>query len=110
MKITIKVAAEDDDTEGYVHSISVLPVGGAKLAKMLDNVIYYLLTEASRKQGRLKNLVDDEPLSDGMTGIGLSVGPNFRVEKKSSLYRKLELRLTEADKKLLKDMKIGGLE
>ena len=96
MRITIKIASDDDgDDEGSLHSITVIPAEGAKLSKLLHNVTMYLLTEGIKTVGRIPSEIKEADL------------PSSPHE---TIYAKLECRLSASDKKLLKNMKIGGLE
>jgi len=95
MKITIKISSDEEgDNEGCLHSITVIPAEGAKLSKLLHNVTLYLLTEGTKTHGRIESEIKEANLP-----------PPHEV-----IYAKLECRLSEADRKLLTNMKIGGLD
>jgi hypothetical protein len=91
MKITIKVAQEGDETEGKLHSETFIPVSAKHLSKMLDAVTMFLLIEACDK-----TLV-------ATSDMKVEVSPNRWVFNDPP-------KVTEADKKFLKDLNIGGLE
>jgi hypothetical protein len=104
MKITIKVAQDGDKTEGNVHSWTFLPVTSDHLAKLLDRLTNALLLEVDLQKTDSYLRVPSERM----------LAPDMKVEVSPEHWVFVPPKsgdgLTEADKKFLKDIGIGGLE